>query len=282
MTTVSNNAYADLGLGPQFELKAWQFIVALDLLQRLLWMTRPYERYAGHADQLYQATIASLIDAAKGRRRIDRLLREATAEFRALRDSALPRRPLVGINGEIYLRANRFCNKDLVGLCEANGLEVEIAPMGEWLKYIALRNIEDAWVNRDLLRLAKGSIRQWAIDRYERGVASWFREAIHEPEPSTAELLAISAPRLPSRNGSEAVLSLGSGERQLRDPRFAGVISVMPHGCMPGGIVAAMSEQISKQFGHKPWISLTFDGFADKVNPERIADMAEQVRHNGS
>jgi predicted nucleotide-binding protein (sugar kinase/HSP70/actin superfamily) len=105
------------------------------------------------------------------------------------------------------------------------------------------------------------------------------KKAIHEREPSTRELLNTSAPYLPSRNGSEAVLSLASGIRQMRDPRYAGVISVMPHGCMPGGVVAALAEQISKEYGRKPWISLTYDGFPDKVNPERIADFAEQLWH---
>ena len=278
LTTVSNNAYADLGLGTRFELLAWQGIIAADQLQRLLWLTRPYERIKGEADRAYRRYLEGLEAAMRERRPCESLMREATATFLELRDPALPRRPLVGINGEIYLRANRFCNKDLVALCEANGLEVEVAPMGEWLKYIAHRHVEDAWGNLDLGRLVRGGLRKWAMAYYEGRVAGWFREALHEPEPTTGELLRLSSEYLPSRNGSEAVLSLGSGLRQMRDPRFAGVISVMPHGCMPGGIVAALAEQISKQYGHKPWISLTFDGFADKVNPERVADLAEQVR----
>ena len=65
----------------------------------------------------------------------------------------------------------------------------------------------------------------------------------------------------------------------MRDPHYAAVISVMPHGCMPGGIVAALAEQISVEYDHKPWISLTYDGFPDKVNPERVADLAEQLKH---
>ena len=40
-----------------------------------------------------------------------------------------------------------------------------------------------------------------------------------------------------------------------------------------------MADQISERFGRKPWISLAYDGFADKVNPERVADLAEQLRH---
>ncbi|MHB0868134.1 MAG: acyl-CoA dehydratase activase [Chloroflexota bacterium] len=278
MTTVSNNAYSDLGLGPRFELLAWQGIVATDYLQKLLWSTRPYERRQGETDGAYQSYLAKLVAAVSERRPLEALMREAAVTFRELRD-ALPRRPRVGINGEIYLRANRFCNQDLVDLCEANGLEAEVAPMSEWLKYITVRNLEDGWMDREVKRILKGHLRKLAIDYYEKKVASWFDGVVHEREPSTRELLAASAACLPARNGSEAVLSLGSGIRQMADPHFAGVISVMPHGCMPGGIVAAFAEGISREYGNKPWISLTFDGFTDKVNPERIADLAEQLRH---
>lgn len=206
-------------------------------------------------------------------------MREATAAFMEVPDPGLPKRPLVGINGEIYLRANRFCNKYLVAICEANGLEAEVAPMSEWIKYIALRNTEDAWTNKELKRLIKGMIRKQVLEYYEDRIAGWFKELIHEEEPRTEELLGTSAPYLPSRNGSEAVVSLGGGIRQMRDPRYAAVISVMPHGCMPGGIVAALGALISDEYAHKPWISLTYDGFPDKVNPERVADLAEQLRH---
>ncbi len=281
MTTVSNNAYSDLGLGTSFELLAWQGIVATDVLQRLLWMTRPYERHPGQSSQAYQRYLEQLLRVLEARRPLEPLMREAADAFLELREPTLPSRPKVGINGEIYLRANRFCNKDLVQVCEANGLEAEVAPMAEWLKYTTFRNLEDGWRNRDLGRTVRGALRKLVTNHYEGKIASWVSKAIHEREPSTRELLAASSPYLPSRNGSEAVLSLGSGLRQMADPHFAGVISVMPHGCMPGGIVAAIAEVISRQHGCKPWISLTYDGFADKVNPERISDLAEQLRHRG-
>ncbi len=222
-----------------------------------------------------------MCQAVEARQPLEGLLREAMETFLAMRDPTLPKRPLVGINGEIYLRANRFCNNDLVVLCEAHGLEVEVAPMAEWIKYTTVRNIEDAWADGNIGKLLKGQLRQLMTGYYESRMANWVRKIVHEDEPSTRELLATSSGYLPGRCGSEAVLSLGTGILQMRDPRFAGVISVMPHGCMPGGIVAAIAERISKEYGNKPWISLTYDGFADKVNPERIADLGEQLRHRG-
>lgn len=279
MTTVSNNAYADLGLGTAFELYVWQAVVAVDYLQRLLWMTRPYERSAGGADRAYRHYLTELTEAADFRRPLLPIMLRATDTLLALRDPAIPPRPLVGINGEIYLRANAFSNQDVVRLCEAHGLEAEVAPLAEWVKYTAYRRAEDAWAGHDLKGVAKAVLRRAVMARVEAQVARAVRVAIPHREPSTGTLLQASGCYLPSRNGSEAVLSLGSGLLQMRDPHYAGVISVMPHGCMPGGIVAALSEQISREHGYKPWISLTFDGFADQVNPERVADLAEQLRH---
>ena len=278
-TTVSNNAYGDLGLGQGFELLAWRGIVATDRLQKLLWMVRPYERRSGEANAAYADYLFRLARAIRERQPIRPLMREAAATLLEFRDPCLPQRPLVGINGEIYLRANRFCNKDLVMLCEAQGLEVEVAPIGEWFRYTALRNVQDGWTNHDWGRLVRGGLRRLAMEYYEGQASAWVRKALAEPSHGPRHLLAASAPYLPSRNGSEAVLSLGSGVLQLSDHRYAAVITVMPHGCMPGGIVASFAEQVSRQHDHKPWVCLTYDGFPDKVNPERIADLTEQVRH---
>ncbi len=72
------------------------------------------------------------------------------------------------------------------------------------------------------------------------------------------------------------MLSIGAGLEWLEDPRFSGVISVMPHGCMPGGTVAAMAEKLSSRFG-KPWISLTYDGIVESNNTTKIGNFAEVI-----
>jgi predicted nucleotide-binding protein (sugar kinase/HSP70/actin superfamily) len=73
------------------------------------------------------------------------------------------------------------------------------------------------------------------------------------------------------------VLSIGSGVEWMDNPHFAGVISVMPHGCMPGGIVAAMSEKFSATYG-KPWINVTYDGIMETTNSTKIQNFAEIIR----
>jgi predicted CoA-substrate-specific enzyme activase len=276
-TTVSNTAYSDLGLGPQFERLAWKAIVAMDFLERLLWRTRPYEKSPGTADELFDRYVARLAERVRRREVFNDVLGDATAKFKALIDPDEPRRPVVGINGEIFLRSNRFSNSNLVKECEDAGLEVIVSPIGEWFKYLTHRKIEDGLRDRELKKIVSGYLRQFWQRRAEHWVAANFADLLDTREPSIKDILSISSQYLSPKCGSEAVLSIGVGIDWMEDPRFAGVISVMPHGCMPGGIVASMSEKFAAEFG-KPWINLTYDGFLESTNLAKINNFAEIIR----
>jgi predicted CoA-substrate-specific enzyme activase len=276
-TTVSNNAYRDLGLGNAFQRLAWKGIVAVDLLEKMQWRTRPYEKEKGDADKLFELYLKKIADKIRQKDEYGDLLRQATAEFRDIIDPTLPRRPVVGINGEIFLRSNRFSNKNLVNACEAAGLEVVVSPMGEWMKYVSHRNLEDAIIAKNFKKAIASYLRKQVQDKDEHKIARYFDEFLKEKEPSTTELLSLSAQYLSAKCGSEAVLSIGSGIDWMESPEYAGVISVMPHGCMPGGIVAAMAEKFSTMY-QKPWINLTYDGFLETNNSIRINEFAELVK----
>jgi len=276
-TTVSNNAYADMGLSSAFERLAWRGLVAGDYLERLLWRSRPYEKVPGSSEALFNEYLSKVAERTRLKEPLDDLLKEATARFKTLIDPDKPRRPMVGINGEIFLRSNKFSNSDLVKACECAGLEVVVSPVGEWIKYITHRNIEDAIGDKKLKKIINGYIRKLIQGHIEHKVASNFTDLIDTKEPTVKELLALSGHYLSSRCGSEAVLSIGSGIEWMENPEFAGVISVMPHGCMPGGIVAAISEKLSTGYG-KPWISLTYDGFRENTNQIKINNFAEIIK----
>jgi len=204
-------------------------------------------------------------------------LKEATSRFESIIDREKPRNPLVGVNGEIFLRSNRFSNCDLARVCEKAGLEVVISPIGEWIKYITHRNIEDATRDKNIKKMINAYLRRMVQRRDERSVARNFEGLLDTKEPSTKEILAFSRQYLSSKCGSEAVLSIGTGVEWIKNPEFAGVISVMPHGCMPGSIVAAMAERFSAKYG-KPWINLTYDGFIESTNLTKINNFAEVIR----
>ncbi len=280
-TSVSNNAYRDWGLGAAFERLAWKGIVAYDYMQKLLWRTRPYEKDTGSTDALFDELIGVIAERIRHKQSFADVLREAVPRFKSLIDPDLPRKPLVGINGEIFLRSNSFSNSNLVRTCEDAGLEIVVSPFGEWMKYLALRNIEDGIKQKQIMKVIRGYFKRKIQNRDEHSVVSQFEPLIDIEEPTIEELLDFTKSHLSPRCGSEAVLSIGTGIEWMENPKFAGAISVMPHGCMPGGIVAAMSENLSDDFG-KPWISLTYDGSLESNNLVKIYNFAEVLRYTGN
>jgi predicted CoA-substrate-specific enzyme activase len=279
--SVANNGYRDLNLTPDFLRLALNSVFAVDGLQRLLWRTRPYEKEKGAAEKLFDEYLIQMAKRVIKKEYFDDVLRQATADFKQMINPDLPRRPLVGINGEIYLRSNRFSNRDLVKECEAAGLEVIVSPVGEWGHYITHRHLEDKLKDRNLKKIFTGYLIKRTLERDAHRIAQCYRKLIPDNEPSIADILAKSKRYLSPRCGSEAILSIGAGVDWLENPEFAGVISVMPHGCMPGGIVAALSEKFSAEY-HKPWISVTYDGFLENNNTARIKEFAELIKfHNG-
>ncbi|UCE98120.1 MAG: hypothetical protein JSV74_01980 [Dehalococcoidia bacterium] len=275
--SVSNNAYRDWNLGIAFERLAWQGILTVDFLQKLLWRTKPYEKTKGATQSVFDQYMEKIKSRILKRQSFGKILATASADFTDLIEPNLPRKPLIGINGEIYLRTNNFSNNNLIGICEAAGLEVSVSPISEWFNYTSFRNLEDTIKDRDIKKLVRSYISNHIQRHDDKLVGRFFPGELVNKEPLVTDLLAKTDQYLSAKCGTEAVLSIGSGIHWMENPKFAGVISVMPHGCMPGGIVAAMSDSFNKTF-KKPWVSLTFDGFKESNNSTRIDEFAELVK----
>ena len=279
LTTVSNNAYRDINFDTSILRYGIASMFAVDWLERLLWRTRPYEHAAGQADILFEQYLHSMVQACRERKPLAPVLRHAAADFAASRNQNLPRRPLIGINGEIYLRTNTFSNNNLIRECETAGLEVVVSPMSEWIKYTSYRNLEDHIRFRRWSKIPASFIKHRIVENDDAQLLRVVKNALElHSEPSIADILHQTKRYLSPRCGSEAVLSIGAGVSWMASPHFAGVISVMPHGCMPGGIVAAMAKQFSEEY-NKPWISLTYDGIMENNNQTKITYFAELIRY---
>ncbi len=280
LTSVANTGYRDTGLGAGFERLAWKGVVAMDYLQKLLWQTRPYEKSEGSADELFRELGSRVTQRVQSKKDSNDILREAGPMFNDLVDPSKPKRPLVGINGEIFLRSNEFSNQNLVRNCEAAGLEVVVSPINEWFSYISLRGIEDGLRDRKVGKTIYAYIKKKIQERDERSVTKNLKPFPDIEDCTIEELYSFTKPYLSPRCGSEAILTIGSGVEWLENPAFAGVISVMPHGCMPGGIGAALADSLSARYG-KPWTTLTYDGSPESNNLTRINNFAEMLRFSG-
>jgi len=278
-TTVSNNAYRDINLGTELLRYGLSAVFAVDWLERLLWRTRPYEKESGTAERLFNEHLQRLVQTCRSKQDLRPVLHQAAEAFSQAREKSIPRRPLVGINGEIYLRTNKFSNNNLVKECEAAGLEVVVSPMSEWMLYTSYRNLEDNMRFKRVKKIPVSFVKHSILKRDNERLFAQVEDALRDGADASIEAILSKTRRyLSPRCGSEAVLSIGAGLGWMENPHFSGVISVMPHGCMPGGIVAALAEKFARDH-HKPWVSLTYDGIMETNNQTRINNFAEVIRY---
>ena len=105
-------------------------VVVADILDRLLWRVRPYEKEEGATDAFIEKSMHAMADTfekygkQKAFEKILDKLDEVLAEAKALVDPRVPPKPLIGIVGEIYLRTHVQSNQNIIRLLERYGAEV--------------------------------------------------------------------------------------------------------------------------------------------------------------
>jgi predicted nucleotide-binding protein (sugar kinase/HSP70/actin superfamily) len=245
-----------------FRLMAFMAVIAADVLDHILWRSRPYERAPGSAEAVHAAALARLSRAIEdgGLRRdfgpLRAIVGEAAREARGCIDPALPRRPLIGVVGEIYLRSHPGANQDLLRELERHGAEVACASLAEWITFVtfsrlrALRREAGAALRRRRLRESGAALRAWAGQaveyRYLNSRRRWLYAAAerHLDIVPDHDVHAVGRRLEGERHfsfdvGTEAVLSIG-GALEHAAHGCDGIVNVYPFTCMPGTIATAV------------------------------------------
>jgi predicted CoA-substrate-specific enzyme activase len=274
--------YRELGVvGGDFPLLAWRGIVAVELLQKCLHESRPYEVEPGAAEGLYRQYLQRICaSVARQDGSLEGVLQEMARAFQCLprRSEA---RPLIGIVGEIFVRSNRFSNEDLVRRIEALGGEVWLAPVEEWLYYVNLMGLRKAWLKRDWSALWENLLKGLVQRRVEHKLQRPFEGLLKTlREPTTKEIIRKASPYVHRSFEGETILSIGKAV-DLAQRGASGIINAMPFGCMPGTIVSALLRGISRRYG-LPTLSIPFDGTPSSTAELQLEAFMEQARRKAA
>ena len=282
----TQDSYAAAGLLPAraaryFRRVAYVASIIGDVLERIVWRVRPYEWRPGMTDAFMERglkTMEALTEAVGAKRRFHRLytlLEDIAATARTFIDPDKPRRPRIGIIGEIYLRCHPHANQQIIQELERLGGEVVNASVGEWINYISYdqsrklrREMRQARRRQDLLALP-GLVRQWLAQEVEKGYQSWrqhqaFRCALRHLDVQPDHSIATVERRLDNGHlfnfdiGTEAALSIG-GALEYAHEGFDGVVNVYPFTCMPSTICSAILKPLLHQ-KKLPYLDASFDG----------------------
>ncbi len=279
VSPTSQNGYDGIGEQASDLMRtAWMGLVAGDLAQKFLLKTRPYEKIAGDADEVFQGSIEALgriVSEArlKPRERLARLAQGVTRmrdRFRALPANYVKGRPLIGLVGEIFCRLHTFSNDDLARRVERHGGECWLSDVAEWVWYtnwsqestiLAL----DGRLNRDYLKL---KLKTHVQRKYEHALLAPVAEDIvgYEEPHDVREVLAASQPYLPAEGAlGEMVLSIGKA-CYLYEKGADGIIDISPFTCMNGIVSEAVYPAVSAAHDDLPIRVFYFDGVNTNVD----------------
>jgi predicted CoA-substrate-specific enzyme activase len=275
----SETMYQELGMvGGDYTRIAWRGVVAIDLLEKKLRETRPYESRAGDTDEIYRHYLQEVHHALRDRGDITATLREAR---RALDDVALNgvgQRPLVGIVGEIYTRANRFANENAVREIEALGGEVWMPPIAEWLLYVNFTSKRRARVYKRYRLLLQILLKEYFQNKDEHMLEEIFKGSVRNlKEPTIPQTLALAQNYLDSSFEGEAILSIGKSRDFIRKG-VSGLVNIMPFTCMPGTVVNSLFRRFQEEHNNIPFLNLAYDGQEQTHTRTRLEAFMYQVR----
>ncbi len=277
----NRNSYADFtnGRGLAFRLLAWKGLVSAELLGKLRQEREPYEAVPGEVAKVYQEQLERLVRSVEaGARRTPRVLREAGDAFKGIRMREMPRKPVVAVVGEIFMRDNPFCSAYLRQRLEQMGAETVMAPVREWIECATARWAEESRWRGEPLNTLKARAQGWFQRRIgvmlEHGIA----DAVEtERIIDVAEILELCDPYIHRDYVGDPPLALGAAAGLARTG-VSGVAAILPFTCLPGTIVASLSPGFRKDHGDMPWVDIAYDGQEDTGIETRLEAFMHQAR----
>ena len=260
-------------------LKMLQGIIIGDTLNTCLLRVRPYEVVEGATQELverWNRIIAEYFEHKGrsatwgGRIGYRRLLREMVREFNDLPRRDIPRKPRVGVVGEILVKFQPDANNHVIDVIEAEGCEAVVPGLLAFF-------------------LNGPATAQWEADAYGVGrdtvakkkAAIWFMEQMQAP--ARAALAAcggtfdVESSIAAMAQKASKILSLGNqaGEGwllaaemvELIEHGAPNIVCCQPFACLPNHVVGkGMFREVRRRYPQANIVAIDYDPGASEVN----------------
>jgi predicted CoA-substrate-specific enzyme activase len=258
----SLNAYQ--GLEESLRLALWRTILVSDILYKLGCRVRPYEAHPGETAQLLQESIKAFARILEAKGDLIKELAVTGKLFKGIKRHPV-QKPLVGIVGEIYVRANHFSNSHVVKTIEALGGEAWLTPISEWILYTAGQQ-EFKAKSKGLIfdgAMLKSILKNKYLIKEEHDYYRACGDILAERhEPKLALTLEEGKKFIPQEFEGEAILTIGRASLFAKQGASL-VVNCNPFGCMPGTIAAALFKKLEQDL-EVPFLNIFYEGVGDE------------------
>ncbi len=242
-----------------------------DLLMRLLYRVRPYEKVKGSANAMAEKWGDKIHDDLlhKGWRQFKRNTRDMIKDFENLELVNFKSKPRVGVVGEILVKFHPTANNSLIDLLENEGAEAVVPDLADFFLY----SFYSQRFNRQKL---SGTLFNDLLGRLIISVVEFYRKVVIRelrgserflPPPGIKEIAY----------GAENLLSLGhltgegwflTGEMiELIHMGVKNILCLQPFGCLPNHIIGkGMMKEIRRRYPDANIAAIDYDPGASEIN----------------
>jgi len=257
----SHNCYQ--GVEEACRRSIWKGLLTADVVFKAACKVRPYEVRPGETNRVLEEEKNRLVDAMVLGADMAREARVSIDRLAAIETSG-PRKPLVGVVGEIYVRCNEFANESVIDAIERFGGEAWLAPVGEWILYTAaIQSTSFYDRSHNFLKKWLADINNLYIFHQDHKFYNAAGEFLHDRrEPDIREVIAEGEKLMPVNFEGEAIITVGRTVK-FAHQNAAMVVNCAPFGCMPGTLTTAIFRKLSSDLGI-PVVSMFYDGHGNQ------------------
>lgn len=241
-----------------------------DLFMRVLFRTRPYERFPGSSVLLYKKwnSIAKLNIQNGSKKEFENNVRNIIYEFDNLELQEI-KKPRVGIVGEILVKYHPTANNDIVSILEQGGAEAIVPDLMDYILYSAYNaRFKYKYLAGKKLTMQLCSLATIYIERYRRIMKRELDASKRfVPPAQIEELAAMASPVLSLGNHTGEGWLVTAEMIELIKHGINNIICVQPLACLPNHITGkGMFKPLKEQFPQANIIPVDYDPGISSVN----------------
>ena len=281
ITPSNDTSYEDVAgeHGQKFRINAWKGFVVADYLHKIHRETRPYEINRGDSDILYHDSLSRLERCIEnGSGGLHKTLVGIASDFMAIKVDKKQRKPVVSLVGEIFMRDNAACNGNISNRLEDLGVEVIVAPFSEWIAYSTYRFTRDSRWKNDKKGILKSKIQEIGQDAIAASLLRGIEKFTdHEKDVSLHDMLSLCNRYVNEFYDGDPAVAIGTSVA-LTKRGVSGIAAILPFTCMPGTLIASVSDTFRKDHNNIPFINVAYDGQDSVSFDTRLQAFVFQVK----
>ncbi|HOW32367.1 MAG TPA: hypothetical protein PLP88_12455, partial [Bacteroidales bacterium] len=250
-----------------------------DFIKKLYRETKPYELQKGDTENFYQHSLQEVVRCIEnGSGALHKLLAELTEGFMNIRVDKSHRKPVVSIVGEIFMRENAFCNGNIANRLENLGVEVVIAPFSEWISYSTYRFTRDSRWKNDRKGIIKSKIQGIGQEAIAASLLRGLKKFTDQSKDvSLHDMLNMCNTYIGKHYDGDPPIAMGTATT-LVNRGISGIAAILPFTCMPGTLIASVSDSFRKDHDNIPFINIPYDGQDGVALETRLQAFVFQVK----